>query len=199
MTNQFPVPRGFYDRSAEELAPRLIGCTLRRQLPGGPVSGIIVETEAYLGREDPASHAGRGKTPRSGIMFGPPGMVYVYLVYGMHHCLNFVTEPDSVPGAVLIRALEPVRGRGIMALRRGLDPVRCRDRDLTAGPGRLCRALGIDRTWNGRSLADPDSGIRVLAAQAAPTGILIGPRVGIRRAVELPYRFRVTGSDCLTD
>jgi len=86
-----------------------------------------------------------------------------------------------------------------MALRRGLDPARCRDRDLTAGPGRLCRALGIDRTWNGRSLADPDSGIRVLAVQAAPTGILIGPRVGIRRAVELPYRFRVTGSDCLTD
>ncbi len=189
----------FFARDTRTVAPELLGCVIEVDGPEGVVAGRIVETEAYLGREDPASHAGRGKTPRSGIMFGPPGMVYVYLVYGMHHCLNFVTEPDGVPGAVLIRALEPVRGRGIMALRRGLDPVRCRDRDLTAGPGRLCRALGIDRTWNGRSLADPDSGIRVLAVQAAPTGILIGPRVGIRRAVELPYRFRVTGSDCLTD
>ncbi len=189
----------FFARDTRTVAPELLGCVIEVDGPEGVVAGRIVETEAYLGREDPASHAGRGKTPRSGIMFGPPGMVYVYLVYGMHHCLNFVTEPDGVPGAVLIRALEPVRGRGIMALRRGLDPARCRDRDLTAGPGRLCRALGIDRTWNGRSLADPDSGIRVLAAQAAPTGILIGPRVGIRRAVELPYRFRVTGSDCLTD
>ncbi len=189
----------FFARDTRTVARGLLGRVIEVDGQEGLVAGRIVETEAYLGREDPASHAGRGRTPRSGIMFGVPGVVYVYLIYGMHHCLNFVTEPDGRPGAVLIRALEPVAGRDLMARRRGLDPARCRDRELTAGPGRLCLALGIDRTWNGRSLTDPDSGIRVLAAGAAPPEVLVGPRVGIKRAVDLPYRFRVAGSDCLTD
>ncbi len=189
----------FFARDTLTVARELLGCVIEVSAAGGAASGRIVETEAYLGREDPASHAGRGRTPRSGIMFGPPGVVYVYLIYGMHHCLNFVTEQDGTPGAVLIRALEPVAGRDLMARRRGLDAARCRDRDLTAGPGRLCRALGIDRMWNGRSLADPGSGIRVLDGASAPPEVLVGPRVGIRQAVELPYRFRVAGSGCLTD
>ena len=168
--------------------------------PGdGLVSGRIVEAEAYLGEEDPASHAGRGPTPRSAIMFGRPAVVYVYLVYGMHHCLNFVTEPEGHAGAVLIRALEPVSGRDLMARRRGLDPAKCADRALTAGPGKLCQALGIDRTWNGRSLDRKGSGIRVLEADVKPARVVATPRVGIRLAKDLPYRYQVAGSACLTD
>ncbi len=194
-----PLKVGFFAGDTLLAARRLLGCVVEVEQQGERVSGLIVETEAYLGEDDPASHAGRGRTPRSAIMFGPPAVVYVYLVYGMHHCLNFVTEPEHRAGAVLIRALEPVLGREIMARRRGLDSCTCQDRELTAGPGRLCQALGIDRTWNGRSLVRIGSGIRVLEARVRPAEVAAVPRVGIRRAVDRPYRFQDIGSSCLTD
>ncbi len=191
----------FFLRDVVTVARDLIGCEVRVRHADGVRAGRIVEAEAYGGTDDPASHAGRGPTPRSAIMFGPPAVVYVYLVYGMHHCLNFVTGPEGSAGAVLIRALEPLAGREAMAAARGLDPAACADRQLTAGPGRLCAALGLDLGWNGRLLTDPDSGIAV-AARATPVAardILAGPRVGITRAVERPWRFRLSGSRCLTD
>ncbi len=192
------LDESFFARETCRVARDLLGCVLEVE-EGGRVSGRIVETEAYLGEQDPASHAGRGSTPRSAIMFGPPAVVYVYLIYGIHHCLNFVTEPEGCAGAVLIRAMEPVIGKEIMALRRNLEIGGYRDRDLTSGPGKLCQALGIDRVWNGRSLVEVGSGIRVLPAQTPPTKVVAVPRVGIRQAVDLPYRFQVVGSECLTD
>jgi DNA-3-methyladenine glycosylase len=142
--------RAFFAADPVTVARALVGAVLEVTAPGtGRASGRIVEVEAYGGPDDPASHAAGGPTPRSAIMFGPPGLAYVYFIYGMHHCLNVVTGPAGSAGAVLIRALEPLEGRDGMAVRRGLDPLRCRDRDLAGGPGRVCQALGIDLAWNG--------------------------------------------------
>jgi DNA-3-methyladenine glycosylase len=123
-------------------------------------------------------------------------VAYVYLVYGMHHCLNFVTGPAGHAGAVLVRALEPLSGRAVMARRRGLDPAACRDRDIAAGPGRLCRAMGIDLGWNGRRL-NRGNGIEVL--EGVPPGkIEATPRIGIRRATDRRHRFADPASGCLS-
>jgi DNA-3-methyladenine glycosylase len=186
----------FFARSTLTVAEELVGCVLQV----GDVSGRIVEVEAYLGENDPASHAGRGRTPRSEIMFGPAGFAYVYLIYGMHHCLNFVTEPEGTAGAVLVRALEPLAGRDIMAARRGLDPASAKDRDLCSGPGKLCQALGIDRSWNGRPVAgrSPRGGIRVFPGEGPPGGLLITPRIGIRQATDRLFRFVDPQSRCLS-
>lgn len=167
---------------------------------GVECSGRIVEVEAYLGEDDPASHAGRGRTGRSEIMFGNPGVAYVYLIYGMHHCLNFVTEGNGKAGAVLIRALEPLDGREAMARRRGLDPARCPDRQIAGGPGRLCAACGIDLGWNGFDLARPEAGrdgLWVEVRGRAPR-IEASPRIGIRQAADRPYRFVDADSACLS-
>lgn len=145
-------------------------------------AGTIIETEAYLGAGDAASHSHRGPTGRSRIMFGPPGMAYVYFIYGMYHCLNAVTEPEGVGAAVLIRALSP-------QVPPGLEPAAPADR--LAGPGRLCRALGIDLRMNGWDLSGSE--LRILRGIDVPDAdISHGPRVGINRARELPLRFRVT-------
>jgi len=197
-----PLAQGFYARDTVAVARDLLGCTLWTQTPGGVCAGRIVETEAYLDHRDPASHAARGRTPRSAIMFGPPGVAYVYLIYGMHHCLNAVTECDGQAGAVLIRALEPLIGLDLMVQRRKTGP----ERSLCAGPGRLGRALGIDLDWNGQPLtassrksANNFTPGRVwIAAGPAPARVVTGPRVGIRRAASEPHRFCDPDSACLS-
>ena len=204
--NEIPVDRNFFARPTLEVAPQLIGMILHVRAAGEPpVAGRIVEVEAYLGRDDPASHAAGGQTPRAAIMYGPPGLAYVYLIYGVHHCLNFVTEDEGTAGAVLVRALQPVSGREIMAVRRGLEAERCTDRQLTAGPGKLCQACGIDRSWNGQPLLagsgkghGPDPRGLWLTRGQDPAAITIARRIGIRKARDLPYRFLENGNPCLS-
>ncbi len=180
-----PLTHAFYARDVLEVARDLIGATL---LVNG-VGGIIVETEAYR-RDDPASHSFAGLTPRTGPMFGPPGCAYVYRSYGIHWCLNFVcgTQPG---GAVLIRALDPTSGLEAMAQRRGLsDP-----RRLCSGPGKLGQALEITHGMSGMALDAPP--FAVLAASRR-YDLLIGPRIGIAKAVDQPWRFGAAGSRFLS-
>jgi DNA-3-methyladenine glycosylase len=168
------------------VAPALIGATL---LVDG-VGGRIVEVEAY-DQEDPASHGYRGRTERNAAMFGPPGHVYVYRSYGIHWCLNLVCEEDGVASAVLVRALEPRHGLDAMRARRRLDDPRL----LCSGPGRLCQALGITREHDGLPLDRPP--FELLAAPH-PADVAIGPRIGITRAAELPWRYVEVGSRFLS-
>ena len=173
----------FFARAPETVAPELIGATLLYEGAGG----VLTETEAYH-PGDPASHSFRGQTPRNAAMFGLPGTVYVYRIYGMHWCLNFVCTPGS---AVLIRALEPTLGLDRITDRRGgLAP-----RLLASGPGRLCAALGITREDDGKSLF---GGSFSLIANAEPRNILVGPRIGITKAVDEPLRFGLAGSAYLS-
>ena len=168
------------------VARALIGATLR--VDG--VGGTIVETEAY-DRDDPASHSHAGPTPRNQAMFGPPGRAYVYRSYGIHWCLNFVCREEGHGAGVLIRALAPTQGLDRMRERRGLDDPRL----LCAGPGRLGQALGITRDFNGLRLDAPP--FELLAAEGAPP-VVTGPRIGISRAVEQPWRFGLAGSAYLS-
>ena len=191
------LPDSFFERDAVAVARELVGCVLEVTAEDGfTCSGRIVEVEAYGGEDDPASHAGRGRTPRSAIMFGPPAVAYVYLIYGMHHCLNVVTGPDGSASAVLIRAIEPLEGRDRMAARRGLDPAKCRDHDIAAGPGRLCRAMGIDLGWNGVKL-NAYNGLTVKKGASAG-GVQATPRIGIRQAADRLHRFVDPASSCLS-
>ncbi len=196
-------PGSFFGRATVEVARDLLGAVLHASGPDGQwTAGRIVETEAYGGQDDPASHAAGGRTPRSEIMFGPPGVAYVYLIYGMHHCLNFVTEAEDVAGAVLIRALEPVSGEMTMAERRGLAPCGFRPRDLCTGPGKLCQALGIDRAWNHVpvTFAAGEEPARALVLELSGRRVSWGasPRIGITRAREWPHRFFLSGSGHLS-
>jgi DNA-3-methyladenine glycosylase len=178
--------RPFFAPSVHEVAPRLIGATL---LVDG-VGGIIVEVEAYH-HTDPAAHSYRGPTERNAVMFGPPGFVYVYRSYGMHWCMNFVCEVDGSASAVLIRALEPTHGLTQMRERRGLDDPRL----FCAGPGRVCQALGITRAHNGLALDRPP--FKVLSRSEEPD-VVAGPRIGITKAVDLPWRYGLRGSKFLS-
>jgi len=173
--------QGFWDRHPAEVAADLIGWEV---LFHG-VGGRIVETEAYH-HEDPASHSFSGPTPRNAVMFGPPAHLYVYRSYGIHWCMNFVCWRGAPGGAVLIRALEPTAGLLEMSERRGLsDP-----RALCSGPGKLCQALAVTRDHNGLPLDRPPFELR----RGASAGVVAGPRIGITKAVEVPWRFGEAGS-----
>jgi len=174
--------RAFFDRSVHRVAPELIGATL---LLGG-VGGVIVEVEAYH-HTDPAAHSYRGPTPRNAVMFGPAGMAYVYRSYGIHWCLNFVCEGAGSASAVLIRALEPVEGIAAMRRRRELPDVRA----LCSGPGKLCEALGVTDRHNGLPL---DRKPFELRARTGEPDIVTGPRIGITKAVDAPWRYGLKGS-----
>ncbi len=168
------LDRDFFARPVLTVAADLLGRHLLRDSGGGRVGGRIVEVEAYAGESDPASHAFRGLTPRTRVMFGPPGHAYVYLVYGMHHCLNLVCEKDGQAAAVLIRALEPIEGQKAMAaLRPGIAR-----RDWARGPGRLCSALAISRELDGLALPSPalwlEEGVALPAEERAEV-----PRIGV--------------------
>lgn len=179
------LPRRFYERAATEVARALLG----KVLAHGNVSARIVETEAYLGLADEAAHAWRGRTPRTQVIFGPPGHAYVYLIYGMHDCLNVVSEPEGSPGCVLIRALEPLTGIAVMKRRRWAD----RLQDLTNGPGKLTRALGITLRHNG---VDLTRGPITIAepSHSESFEIAVSPRIGITRNVDSPLRFYIAGN-----
>lgn len=172
--------------SALAVAPRLLGGVLRV----GEVSVRLTEVEAYGGADDPGSHAARGETPRNSVMFGPPGHLYVYFTYGMHHCVNVVCGPEGTAAAVLLRAGEVTTGIGQARSRRG---PRVSDRDLARGPARLCQALGLDLTDNGRSVQGPKVRLSMAPDQAADTAISSGPRVGLRHAADRPWRLWLTG------
>src|SRR6202162_4573181 len=181
-----PLKRAFFARSVHEVAPDLIGATL---LMNG-VGGIIVELEAYHHTE-PAAHSFRGPTPRNRVMFGPPGFAYVYRSYGIHWCINFVCEQEGSASAVLIRALEPTHGLAAMRRRRKLRD----ERLLCSGPGRLGQALGITRAHNGLALDEPPFELRARTGKAE---LVTGPRVGISKAAEKPWRYGLKGSRFLS-
>lgn len=156
------LPRAFYDRDPVEVARELLGKQLVLRVDGVERVGRIVETEAYLGPHDLAAHSARGRTARTEVMFGPPGHAYVYLIYGMHNCMNVVTQAEGLASAVLLRALEPVRN---------LDP-------HTRGPGLLCKAMGIDRSLNGHDLLSPD--FHITEPEAAERIVVVRrPRIGV--------------------
>jgi DNA-3-methyladenine glycosylase len=180
------LKRSFFARSVHEVAPDLIGATL---LVNG-VGGVIVEVEAYH-HTDPAAHSFNGPTPRNRIMFGPPGYVYVYRSYGIHWCVNFVCELEDSASAVLIRALQPTHGLAAMRKRRGLED----DRLLCSGPGKLTQALGITIFHNGLPLDEPPIAIH---ARVGDADVVAGPRIGITKAVELPWRYGLKGSKYLS-
>jgi len=179
-------------RSTPEVAAALVGWRLVLDaVRGEGLAGRIVETEAYLAEGDAASHSAPGPTARNRAMFRAPGHVYVYLIYGVHHCLNVVTGREGVGEAVLLRALEPLAGQGTMRARRGADVV---DRDLCRGPGRLCQAFGLTREHDGLDLrAGPLRLLPPLPGDTHPE-LLVGPRVGITKSADLPLRFREAGS-----
>ena len=184
----------FFTRPTLTLARELLGRRLVRLVDGQRLSGIIVETEAYIGETDTACHASKGRTPRTAVMFGPPGYAYVYLIYGMYHMLNIVTEAEGFPAAVLIRAIEPVEGLEQMQARRG----RQRGANLTNGPGKLCKALAIDRGLNGSPLA-LEAGLWLEeGTPVSQANVATGPRVGIDYAAPedraAPWRFWVHGN-----
>ena len=178
--------RSFFDRSVHAVAPELIGATLTVDGAGG----VIVEVEAYH-HTDPAAHSYIGRTERNAVMFGPAGYAYVYRSYGIHWCLNFVCEEQDSASAVLIRAIEPIAGLGLMRRRRG----RTDERALCSGPGKLCQALGVSLKHNGLPL---DRAPFELHARASTPEIVTGPRIGITKAVDAPWRYGLKGSKFLS-
>jgi DNA-3-methyladenine glycosylase len=191
------LPREFFVRDPRRVARGLLGKLLVRQEGDTWLAGRIVETEAYLGRDDPAAHAAAGRTARNSVIFGPPGHAYVYFIYGNHYCLNVTCLPAGDAGCVLFRALEPVSGTDLMAVNRRIDPQRAQKtaRLLTSGPGRLCQAFAITRSRdNGKDLVMP-GGDLILMDDGSPAGhITATPRIGITKAAEELLRYIVAGN-----
>ncbi|WP_369968739.1 DNA-3-methyladenine glycosylase [Stenotrophomonas rhizophila] len=182
------LPRTFYQRHPTEVAPTLLNKLLVRD---DGRAGRIVEVEAYAGSEDPAAHSFRGRTPRTATMFGEAGHLYVYFSYGMHWGSNAVCGEVGQGWGVLLRALEPVQG---LALIREARPAIRHDRDLASGPGRLSQAMGITKALDGADLVRNDRGVRIVSdAMAPPTEPGVGPRIGISKAVDFPWRWHVPG------
>ncbi len=195
-TGYTPLPAAFYERGAEQVARDLLGAVVVSTVGGVTTAGRIVETEAYLGAPDPASHAAEriGRTARNESMFGRAGIAYVYFIYGMHWCLNAVTGEPDVANAVLLRALEPIEGLDAMRERRGARSGRApRDRDLARGPARLTEALGITGALDGHDLLLPPLVIAEGDA-VSQMAVAVGPRIGITRAADWPLRFFIEGS-----
>lgn len=174
------LPASFYDRPVLEVAPDLIGCVLRHR----ECAGVIVEAEAYH-QSEPGSHAYIGVRPRTRTLFGRPGLAYVYRSYGIHACINAVTEPEGVGAAVLIRALEPIEGMDLMRARRGLERVEA----LCSGPGKLTQALGIELDQDGVDLAVGPITISEPPPGRSEPEVIAGTRIGLTKAAELPWRF----------
>lgn len=182
------ISRSFYAHPAAEVARDLLGKVVAREVGGEVVRGRVVETEAYCGETDPGSHAYRGLTQRTAVMFGPPGYLYVYFTYGMHYCMNVVTDSPDTAGAVLIRALEPIDGIDIMVRRRGK-----KNRvNLCNGPAKLCQALAISRAQNGADL----EGCEIWTEWSGPPTepIAVSSRVGLSAGRDLPMRFFLAGN-----
>ena len=189
MPHRRPLPASFYNRDAEIVARELLGAELRVRTNEGVTSGRITESEAYLGPHDAACHAVARRTKRTWHLFGPPGTAYVYFIYGMHWCVNAVTREEGFGSAVLIRAVEPTEGIALMRQRR---PKSKTDATLANGPSKLCAAFAIDRRYDGAMLTGA-SDISINEGIAVPDdGIIIGPRVGISKAVDWPLRFRTS-------
>ncbi len=187
------LPREFFARPTLQVARDLLGARLVRVEGRTRVAGLVVETEAYIGEEDQGCHCRHGPTPRSRLLYGPPGVAYVYFTYGMHWLFNVVTEREGFPAAVLIRALVPTEGETVMAQRR---PGRPRAQ-WTDGPAKLCQALGIDGAFHGLDLCAPQAPLFFEAGVPVPDAwVTTGPRVGLNRVPEpwksLPWRFRLT-------
>lgn len=184
------MPRDFYERETEIVARNMLGAVIECDTAEGPASGVIVETEAYLGEHDLACHAAAGRTARTEALYGPPGTSYVYFIYGMYWCFNAVTRAEGLPSAVLVRALEPLDGISLMHKRR---PRIKSDVDLTNGPGKLCTALGLAGSMSGKSLQRQPLVIR----QGEPVSnerVEVTTRIGITRSADWPLRWIVKGN-----
>ncbi|MBI1377436.1 MAG: DNA-3-methyladenine glycosylase [Frankiales bacterium] len=185
------LPRSFYDRPAPQVARELVGAVVRSTTEHGVVAVRLVEVEAYAGEADPASHAWRGPTPRTRVMYGPPGRSYVYFSYGMHWALNVVCLPPGTASAVLLRAGEVVDGLELARARRraGTPDVR-----LASGPANLAAALGLDAGWNDLDVTRPGGALTLRrGSPVADDAVATGPRVGLTRGVETPWRFLLAG------
>jgi DNA-3-methyladenine glycosylase len=197
------LQRKFFDRDPREVAPELLGKLILRKTGRKVLAGRIVEVEAYLGADDAAAHAAAGRTARTEVLFGPPGHAYVYLIYGVHYCLNISCMREGEAGCVLIRALEPLTGIGEMARSRGLerfDVDSVRDlATLMSGPGKLCQAMNITRPReNGKDLLSPRSDLQVRDDGFRTTKVQVTRRIGISKAPEIPLRYVIAGSPFLS-
>ncbi|MGA9496603.1 MAG: DNA-3-methyladenine glycosylase [Terriglobales bacterium] len=187
----------FFNRDPRRVARALLGKLLVRKTPRGILAGRIVETEAYLGKDDAAAHSAAGKTTRNAVLFGPPGIAYVYFIYGNHYCLNVSCLPDGVAGGVLFRALEPVAGIEQMAVERGIALTHDADlekisilKTISSGPGRMAEALGATRDRdNGKSLVSSRSDLRIVDDGYRVRRIVVTPRIGIVKAADQPLRY----------
>jgi len=182
------LDRSFYSRYTPDVARELLGSVLVRVIGGQELRSRVVEVEAYRGADDPASHAYRGVTKRTSVMFGEPGHAYVYFTFGFHHCLNLTTETEGEPGAVLIRAVEPLKGIDEMKKRRGVEQLT----NLTSGPGKLAKALGIDLSLNGEDVVRSRE-LFVLRGRL-DGNVAVSTRIGISAGQEKPWRFYAEGN-----
>ena len=194
MNDAKPLSRSFHNRDTRVVAQELLGKFLFRRTPRGDISAKIVEVEAYRGSDDPASHAYKGETLRNRLMFGKPGFAYVYFIYGNHHCLNVTTEPEGVPGAVLIRAVEIVDGMALARKNRRVDSMV----SLSNGPGKLTKALNISKIHNGIDIANPDELFICDSETVESFEMATSRRIGVKAGSEKPWRFYMKKSNFIS-